>query len=301
MDLSTAYELLDEIADEGILESHSRGYEWMRDELMPAIALVEGDASPNEELLSDAWYIVGDIHDFNDAPLAAIEAYRKSTEADPRSAASFRELAIMHARIGEYESALDTINQALEIDNEVPHGFDDLASIQQAAEQGEELMFVQGDLIWAASEALGRFDPAAGLAALGEAQTAAELQALARCVGALAQTDHYLGLWEQISATGEPIELAYADWFFMADGAYDDVRFWQTLRGLHERMEPGVFLHPPEEVRDAHRSLTGPESELLLIDYCICRLEGDIQGLQAILARYPEWTDISDDIAELQA
>lgn len=301
MDLSAAYELLDEIAEEGILETHSRGYEWMRDELMPAIALVEGDASPNEELLSDAWYIVGDIHDFNDAPLAAIAAYRKSGEADPRSAASFRELAIMHARMGEYEQALDAINQALEIDEDVPHGFDDLASIQQAAEQGEAVMFVQGDPLWAASEALGRFEPPAGLALLGETQTASELQMLARCVGALNQTEQYLDLWEQIAATGEPIELLYADWFFMADGAYDDVRFWKTLRGLHERMEPGVFLHPPEEVRDAHRSLTGPQSELLLIDYCIFRLEGDIQGLAAILAKYPEWTDISEDIAELEA
>lgn len=54
----------------------------------------------DRRLLSGAYYVVGDIHDFNGAPRAAISAYRRSLRFDPSEAAAWREIGGMLDRMG---------------------------------------------------------------------------------------------------------------------------------------------------------------------------------------------------------
>ena len=64
----------------GISWIHSRGYEWFTKRYLTSIKNLEQPPKKNSDdkfLLSDAYYCVGDVHDFNDAPLTAIKAYKK--------------------------------------------------------------------------------------------------------------------------------------------------------------------------------------------------------------------------------
>ncbi len=49
------------------------------------------ESNNKHDQLSDAYYVLGDIHDFNGAPKAAIKSYQKSIELSP-SSGSWREL-----------------------------------------------------------------------------------------------------------------------------------------------------------------------------------------------------------------
>ena len=300
MDYTAAFALLEELSEEGILEVHARGYEFLRDELIPALEVADDGSIEQAELVSDGWYLVGDIHDFNDAPLAAIAAYERSAKADPDSAAPHREMAGAFSRLGRHAEALNAIHQAMDLDPAVPHGLSDLEDIQNAADGKGPSEHVGGDPMWESAESLAGFDPKAALKLVAELATLEGIQMRSRCHGALDQASKFLDAWNEIAEMDGPIELGYADWFYMPDEAIDDLRFWRLLLSVHDRMEPGVFLHPPEEVRNSHRSLTGPESEKLYMEYSIERLDGNIDGLKAILRKYPEWSEIKDDIRELQ-
>lgn len=300
MDHTAAFAILEELSEEGILEAHARGYEFLRDEVVPALEVADDGSLEQADVVSDGWYVVGDIHDFNDAPLAAIAAYERSANADPESAAPHRELAGTYSRLGRHAEALDAIHEAMDIDPAVPHGLSDLEAIQNAADAQSASQHVEADPLWEAAEFLASFDPNAALKRVAKLSTLEGIQMRSRCHGALGQASEFLAAWNDIAALDGPIELAYADWFYMPDDAIDDIRFWRLLLNAHDRMEPGVFLHPPQEVRNAHRALTGPESEKLYMEYSVERLDGNIDGLKAILRKYPEWTEIKDDIRELQ-
>jgi hypothetical protein len=91
----------------GIARVHGKGCAWFRSRLLPALRILERTTRTREDRrwLSGAYYVVGDIHDFNHAPRAAIAAYRKSLRFAPEQAAAWREIGGMLGHMGDHARA----------------------------------------------------------------------------------------------------------------------------------------------------------------------------------------------------
>src|SRR5437660_1509935 len=85
---------------------HGRGYRWVTSTFLPCLKRLSRErAMRDRELAADGFYLLGDIYDFNQAPLAAIRAYRQCLKLDPAAAAAWREIGGMYDRLGDRRKA----------------------------------------------------------------------------------------------------------------------------------------------------------------------------------------------------
>ena len=77
----------------GVAWTVGRGYFWFKQRYLPAVCRVErADRKKDRFLLSDCYYQIGDVNGFNNCPLAAIAAYKRSFDLDPTHAEALREM-----------------------------------------------------------------------------------------------------------------------------------------------------------------------------------------------------------------
>ncbi|MBN2890790.1 MAG: tetratricopeptide repeat protein [Bacteroidales bacterium] len=294
MDKNELIDFLSEVTEYGVSFAHGNGNEWCKSVLFPAIEKAEDELKEYNELLAECMYLVGDIYDFNDAPLHAIEAYEKAIKFNPYFSDAFREMANMYERLGKYDKALENIKKAIKLDPKDEDAQMDLENIEQSISQNEEPMYVKGDMIWEMNEMLAdsKFDEI--IEKINDSDGVEELKILARVYGAQKKSSDYLKTWQQIATNEEDYELNYADWFFMPEEVYNSEKIWQLFKTIKDT-EDSVFIE--------HQSLSENYSELLnpqqirelICDFQIYINTNNTKELQKLKEKYTEWEELFMD------
>lgn len=216
----------------------ARGYPWLVESYLPALEQVASTARMGEQrrLAADAFYTLGDLHDFNGAPLAAIEAYRRCVTIDPQAGGAWRELGNMLANVGQTAEARRALRRALRCDPSDSYARDDLEALKDALP-----LYRPGDACWEANELLARHQPEAALTRLRRLSSVRARLVRLRALRALGQEERALQGWQELAKSRGPIALDWGDWFFLPPRLYESSAFWSSLDALADRLVPDVF------------------------------------------------------------
>lgn len=240
MDTASLKKFLARTEEEGIVSLYNKGYQWFKSYYLPRLRLAD-ELLPNElALIADSWYLVGDVYDFNEMPLLAIDAYRNVLAYDEDVDGAYRELAHMYERIGEYQKALEFINIALEYTPDEEELMNNKAEIQDSINYTTEPYLTADNKAWQWGEWIGQERPQLVVEAaqqLGEDANTDELQRLAQAYAVLGQKEDYLATWKRVVALGAPIDIYYADWFYLPEGVAQQASFWNLLEGAIDNIQ----------------------------------------------------------------
>lgn len=292
MNEETLQNYFTEILDEGIAITYNKGYEWYRDEFLPALSESEEILSNKKELLSDIWYLVGDIHDFNHAPLSAIEAYRKSISFDLNNASSFREIANMLSYIGKFDEALENINKSLELDPTEECAIGDKETI--ILFQNSPHLYELNDISFKMRECLAKQDFSIVIANFNSSKEIEELKILARAFGGLDLNKEYLETWTKISTLSKEFEVEYSDWFYMPTKIYNSAEIWLVLKAANKNIKPSSFPAFDSLSENYYSTLSMFERHELICDFYIFTAENNIDKLKLLKEKYPLWIELSE-------
>ena len=305
MDKDQLHQFLQQQENAGIAALHARGYVWYQSEWLPRLRLGEELLATHTDLLADCWYLIGDLHDFNGAPLQAIQAYQQALAYDEDVDGAYRELAYLNELVGNYPAALDYVRQALErLPGPEEEGVDEAlleelredllelqAAIQDSLNYTVEPYLTPENEGWNLSEQLaqGDFKAVVDRAKALTAPSSTVLQCLARAQGALGELEAYQQTWEQIAQQSDPVHLGYADWFYLPEAVAEAPAFWAQIETLAPRVqELELSTH---ETLETHYGATQTVSELVtaLAQYHRYTLQNDAEGLARLRKQYPKW------------
>jgi tetratricopeptide (TPR) repeat protein len=291
----------------GVAKAHAKGFGWFRTRLLRALDEFERTAKTRDDqrLLSGAYYVVGDIHDFNGAPRAAVAAYRKSLRFDKNEAAAWREIGSMLERMGLRPRARSALRRAVALDPNDGYAKTDLAYL---GKDNAGALFREGDPVWEADELLarGRVDDAWTVAR--HTRGVRGLLCAARILGARGDDVAVLRVWDRILRSGAAVELSSGDWFFLPEVVFDAQAFWSALWKLRGRLQVSVFvssdtlIHARSKASARRRtSNDGASLQRLMIRYNLARTREDARSLRALLHTYPTWREPRDCLKRLEA
>lgn len=288
----------------GIAHVVSRGYHWLKDKYLPAIKRIEeADMNKDRYLLNDCYYMIGDIHDFNDCPKAAIKAYKRSFEFASDNAAALREMGNMYERIGQYKKAVSVLRKSLQID---PDNEFAISDYEDAIDSGGTPLYQKKDVCWQAREYLAQDKPNSALRLLDKKRSIPALQINACAYGMLNNTGASIEQWHKIASAKGTVEMTYADWFYMTDSVWNNTAFWELIAqcAKQNRFVYGIWYMNPslwEKVIPfpKHRK-TQSNTDLkrcnrrsfLLAQYHITRINHDLKLASKLFKRYPKWLEV---------
>ena len=263
MDTASLKKFLEKTEEEGIANLYNKGYQWFKSHYLPRLRLAD-ELLPNDlALIADSWYFVGDVYDFNEMPLLAIDAYRKVLAYDEDADGAYRELSHMYERIGAYQEALEFVNKALEYAPDDEELMDSKAEIQDSINYTTEPYLTVDNKAWQWGEWIGQERPQLVLEAAKEVGAEAnteELQRLAQAYAILGEDEDYIATWKRIVELQESLDLSYADWFYLPIGVAKQASFWELLKGIVEHLqELETTLELDEEELSLEELLTAIE------------------------------------------
>ncbi|MEN6308808.1 MAG: tetratricopeptide repeat protein [Anaerohalosphaeraceae bacterium] len=286
----------------GIAHVISRDYRWFKEQYLPAIERLERAGMKKDRLLLGwCYYMIGDVHDFNQCPKAAIKAYRKSYEVYPNGEA-LREMGNMYERMGYYKKAKSLLKKALQIDAK-----DELAIMYyNDIDTSGTSLFSKNDQNWQARELLAQDNPAGALKLLDKKRSVQAMQIKACAYGILNDTEAALEQWRRIAGGKEKIEVAYADWFFMTDAVWNHAKFWEKIAicARQNRFAYGIWymfdslydtgvIFPAKQRRNSKADLMRcNECNYLEAQYHIARIRRDVKLAGRLAKQYPKWKEI---------
>jgi tetratricopeptide (TPR) repeat protein len=290
---------LKKVSKEGVGWTHNNGFEWIKNTLIPHLEFAQQFLNHEKYLIADCFYVLGDVHDFNNAPKAAIKAYAKAIQYDHQFAAAYREMANMYSRIGNYEKATELISIAIHLEPDDKYALLDQEDIHQALEESKEPLYKESDKIWQCNELLANFQPQESLSLLQTTESVEYCKTSAQCYGALLDTQHYLKEWEKISQKNCEIEFKYADWFYMPETVFDSPEIWAIFLSISEKIKPSVFLSFDSLYQsELYKNLNSNEQYKLLIEFNIYRTESNKEKLTQLYKTYPCWHDLKEIIEQ---
>ena len=282
-------EILKKISKEGVSWTHGQGYNWLNETLLP---LIQDCKIEDKSLLSDCWYVIGDVYDFNDAPKMAITAYKKSIHFDEEHGEAYREIASMYERMGEYQKALENAKKALELNPDDEFSIEQYESASQELKSPSEPLYSEDDLDWQCNELLAENKPQEVIGKLINRRKIVYRKIRARSFGILKERDKYLQEWNMIVRNNQEIELDYADWFFMPDEIYYRSQFWNMLYERNNISLTGILPDYSSLYKNYRTSLDRKQMRRLVIKTFVLKNENNRQGLLDLAEVYPKWEEI---------
>lgn len=279
-------------ACEGVRDVHGRGYRWFSEVFEPAVRRLAGArALCDLELASFGYYLIGDVHDFNGAPKAAIRAYQASIHLDPSHAAAWREIGGRQAEMGQRCEAEVALRHAVALD-----AGDELAAedLDLLLSTDSHPVYEDGDEVWASVEALAAGQFAVALDVVASLTTLRARLQRARICGARQDASAALAAWRDVERhASEPwrqvwdrtqstseAEWTLGDWFYVPRELWDSAEFWTIQSELRGRLHPGSG---PPDLGDA------PPTFDTTLRYHMARTSGDELGARRILREHPGW------------
>ena len=292
MENEKLYKFLSEIMNNGIAKTYDKGNEWFCNEFIPAIKQAEKISILNKELLSDLWYFVGDIHDFNEAPLKAIEAYQKSIFFDNENAASYREIANRLISFGNYDEALININKSLELNPTEQCAIQDKKDI--VFYKDSIALYNENDIVFKMRELLANQEFDNVTITFANSTEIEELKILARAYGGLGLTNEYLVTWNKIALLNLRFEIEYPDWFYMPKKVNESKEIWLIFKAINIYIEKSVFVYSDGLLENYKDTYSHYELRALMCDFKIYSIENNLQKLKLLKEKYPLWIELNE-------
>lgn len=289
----------------GISWIHYRGYHWFVHQYLPAIQCIEAKVNTPEdyELLSDAYYYVGDVHFFNDAPFAAIRAYKKSVAYDPSQAEVLSEIGRYYSMIGRYAKAQYYLQQALAIRPDDPDAHSDLEIMKHDMAHDFVPIFQKDSLIWKIHECLAQQKFTNVLRLLHDQTSVQASQYRMNVYGALHQPESLLAEWKKIAEAQGGLVMQWRDWFYIKSVIWNSPEFWSIfLQCSHRFQHGGVWcLHESlwTVIPSPKRPKIGSKADLLRLQkrlklyaqYQLARIHHDDRSAESLASSYPQWVE----------
>ena len=269
---------------------HRCGHHWVQTEMLPAARRLEQSGPADRRLASRAFRLLGDLHDLNGAPRAAVRAYQRAVKLAPRKPGPWHAMGCMLDNMGLFGRARHALARAVQLapKDELMRG--DLERVEWAIFNDCPVLFEEGNLIWEASEALaaGRWKKALG--ALDGKRSIRARQVRARVYAARGDVKRTVEQWRGIADGSGRVQLQHGDWYYALSGPVaESSELWRLmLWKVRRRLDGGAVLLPPSldelDVDDDKRFE-------LYVRYQLAQAEGNVQGLLALAARYPTWRE----------
>lgn len=294
---SEIYIILKRVSDKGVGWSYRKGFKWFKNIFMHCLETARNSSKYEKDFIADCFYVLGDIHDFNNAPFAAIRAYSKALKYDNNLASAYREMAGMYQNMGNYAQASLLIDKAVKIDPDDEYALLDQKDIYEELTRKPEPLFKKPNIIWECDELLADSKPNEALSLLKGFENTDFCKAKARCYGFLSDCANYLEQWKKISEMNSELEFSYSDWFYMPEQIFESSEIWYLLLGIYKKIRPGVFPYF-DTLFDSERYKNLPDAEKyrLMIEFNIYRTEKKSEKLKYLFKLYPEWSELNEII-----
>lgn len=280
---------------------HQKGFHWLKSKMLPCLLNFVPENKNERNLLSDCFYVLGDIYDFNNAPLAAIKAYKKAIFFDKGNSAAYREIGSMFEMMGNYSKAEKFVKIALKQQPDDKSAQGDYNWLLEAKINKTRPLYKPNNVIWKVDELLADGKPQKGLELLKFKRKTDFCLARARCYGALNDSTQYLHEWSKISCRKESFELQYSDWFFMPQEVECSPEIWVIFQGIVERMKSGIFISYDSFYKsDFTKNMDYIESYKMVIQFQINRHKRDLKSLKELHKRFPFWDEVKSEIKSLE-
>ena len=274
----------------GVSWAHSLGYVWFHDIFIPALEKVASLSLMSNEAICDAYYIAGDITEFNEAPNKAIEYYLKALSFDPYCGAAHREIANMLGRMGRFDEALEHSDKAIALEPDDVYALSD----REGHLEGGPTLYEEGDVFWEVCEHLANAAPLKALALVEHMNDAIGLRGQLYCYGALDDPDKYLQTWSKLTQISESMDLVYSDWFFMPEYIYERPMIWGILLSSKSKFSGVSTMFDSLKDSRKHQALTTNEVMRLSFQYHEYMTSKNDEGLRRLFETYPEWTELKE-------
>jgi tetratricopeptide (TPR) repeat protein len=291
--------ILEKVSEEGFAWTRCQGYKWFKEILIPYITFYEENYSKENELISNCYYVIGDMFDLHNAPRKAIESYKKSIQVDKNNSYAFRELANMYLNIGEYKKSLNCINKSLELDPDDEYAISDKEWIQISIDEKSDPLFKKGDLIWECDELLANSEPEKALELLKSKKKTIFRMAKARCYGALFDLRNYMKEWEGILQNSDKFEINFSEWFYMPDEIYENSKIWKILLKLNKRIIDSTFISYDSLLFEYGDILNLEERRKLICKLKIYSCEKKLDELKKLKTQFPKWIEIDEEVKKM--
>jgi len=225
---------------EGFESIYFKGAVWLFEAFLPALKGVVFGA--DNDVISSAWLLIGDIHDVNNAPKAAIGAYLKAIECKPTSEI-WLEVATCYSAMGLRAEAMKALNEGLKLDP-----FDEeLSSELGFLNDGiDSQVYYEQDSVWKAYEKLAENNPNAAIALLSHSHDVAGL-VVKSCGYALSgMRAEFLACWEEILGHCDKIDIGSKFWFYLKNTvaiceAFFDKLVQHSSKVLHNNVPESLY------------------------------------------------------------
>jgi len=310
MTLSQARRILARSRD--LPTAYGRGYFWLNERFLPALKRVEQSARRKADrmIAAQGYYILGDIHDFNHAPRAAIRAYRRCLRLDPEASGAHREIGNMLDRMGMADPALAALKRAVRMDPDDEHARGDLEWLEEElAEDGYLIpLYEEGDPVWESGELLAQNKVNAALRRLDGVDSIDVAIARGACYGALRDLNGVVDQWNAIASSEGEINARGRFWFHMPRSIINSPRLWEAIARVDvQRLEDlgwgFMTIHSEALPPDRYPDRTGRrrKGDALTIEYELARTRKDHASARRILDRFPDWSLAKQLVAKLEA
>lgn len=282
-------QLLNFVSEHGVSRLHAQGYSWFWKSFIPVL---EDRSVPHDsEILSNCYYIAGDVCDFNDAPIAAISYYQKALEHDPENSCTHREIARMYWMMGDHTKTIEHSDKALELWPDEEYALKDRVGYD--AEKAEAFEpHIEGNPIWRAIEHLAVAMPGEALEFAKKDKTLAGKRVVSHCYGALGDTQKYLETWRNLCEELEEIWFSYKDWFFMGEREHHRPEIWEiwlnsglNFKGVFDEFEPLLK-------NKAFMALSTNDSIRTKMEFMYYIRTGDESESTRLKKKYPEFSKV---------
>lgn len=282
-------EILYNISTQDVTYILNNGFHWFKDTILYNIKKSDIDNTS----LSDLWYLIGDVYDMTDAPLKALESYKRAITIDNTNYAAYREAASKLEAIGQYTEAFQYINKSLEIEPDDECSISDKRSIENNIRFNNEPLFTQGDLLWDMNEYLANQKFGLIIKELRNSSDIEFLKILARSYAALEKIDEYTDIWNSIASSFTNFELGYGDWFYISDKIYNHKKFWNLIKDINNFIKPSVFINY-NSFDQNYPDINMKEKRRIFCDFHLFRIDNDTKRLNELKERFPKWEELKN-------
>jgi len=312
--LKSDEEVICYIAEHGVSRLDAQGYSWFWNVYIPTLDRVIESASVEAETIAENFHVIGDVHDFHEAPRAAISAYKKALEFAPELNAAHREIANMYHRLGFIDAAIHHIDLALALWPDEPYALADRIDILEDKNDPEPYYENFNPPKALALEALAKQSPNKAIKLLKGTNDPESLRVLTWAFAAADNTEAYLATWKsllpKIRETSPKKELCfnYGDFFYMSEDIYGGDEIWNLWKnsglnfcgvfwdyeGLDDKDAPDVSID------EKFSKLSTFEQIEQKLEYLYLVYSKNLEGLKALQEVYPNWKDLNEDIIEIE-
>lgn len=279
-----------------VTDVYFRGQQWSQRTFLPALRVLERSSRQTDRLVAGTgYYVLGDVHDFNHAPRAAIAAYRHSARLCPANAAAWREIGEICEEMGQHERAIRTLRKSIRIDSTEMWAVAALGALEDGPVSKPR--YHVGDAFWLSSEFLAASRHSQAIAVLAGKRSSRADRYRARVYGAVEDANRVLGLWERIAKQKGKLEIEAADWFFLPKAVWDSQDYWRTLWKIACRVKDWNVLKGHESLCDA--GIGNQERFECYLRYHLARTEHDHAAASELSKRYPQWREAAQLLKRL--